>query len=82
MIHFNPNQMERSLTAESLYKKLNPVSIYGYHDILDNFDSKCTYLTWMQIYFTFTKQNKNPFRFRTLRLIPYNKQLKKYIKKL
>lgn len=79
IIHYNPNKNKRFLTAETFYNNLNAKSVRGYNDIKNNPHGRCTYLSWMEIYFAFTTTERNPFKFQDDRLKKYNTTKRKFV---
>ena len=80
VIHYNPNKKERCLVSEDIYKDLKPFSIHGYTEAVGNAFGECTYLVWIQIYYVFTREDKNPFnpRFRSSRLKVFDKKSRSF----
>lgn len=78
IIYYNPNPNERSRVMEEMCQLLNPVSIRGYRDPNNNEEGIRTYLTWLQIYLTFTDETENPFHRTDIKLLTYNKKQRKF----
>lgn len=77
-IHFDAVENTSSTMLRGLLKTFAPKRVRGYNSTENNPFGLCAYLTWMEFYDAFTNIKKNPFNFRSTRLIEYNKKLRKF----